>query len=169
MANDTTSAYEQDLMDVEVLVCPYDRLEDVTPTIHKPAAVLGTDGSLITGTIIEVHTDNSVITLSTKHGKKFYHQVRNVLTYAAAVEATWGTLNFGQAVYYDPSATMPAACKLSLSPLDNAGATNTLFGHIVWAQDEIPEPQRGDRDPYPLGSAVAGVTHTDICIRQLGG
>lgn len=169
-ALDVGPGYEQDLIKLQTIVAPADRLEDTTPTIHKPAAVLGTVGLQITGTIIGVQTDvtPNTITLDVRNGKIYLHQLRNVLTYSGAIEDTWTLINYGMAVYYDRSSTMPAAVKLSTSPLDKDGVANALFGHIVWAQTEEPDPFQGDRDPYPAGNAGAGVTHLNIAILQYG-
>jgi len=168
MARDEQVGYEASLGPHVPIEVPYDRLEDATPTVteHKPACVLGVDGSSLTGTIVTLDAATSVAVINIAKGACYYHQVRNVLTYAAAVEATWGQLNFGTPVYYDPSATMPAGVYLSLSPLDNAGAANTLFGWCAWSQTEIPDPFRGDTDPYPLGTAGVASTHEDVVIVQ---
>ena len=168
VALDTTSGYEQDLLDLETIEVPYDRLENSSPVIHKPAAVLsGTNGTQLTGTIINLHAGESIAVVDIKTNKIYLHQVRNVLTYSGGAEATWGLLNFGLPVYYDRSSTMPSGVHLSLSPLDENGNANPLFGHIVWKQTEVPEPFQGDRDPYPLGSTTAGTTHLNIAIVQV--
>jgi len=166
MARDTESGWQASSGPYCNIVAPYARLEDITPTEHKPACILGTDGSSLTGTIVDLDATNSLVTINVADGFRAYHQVRNVLTYAAAVEATWGQINFGTVVYYDPSATMPAAVKLSLSPLDNTGARNTIFGHVVYAQDEEDTPWDTSRDPFPLGTAGVASTQEDVVVIQ---
>jgi hypothetical protein len=158
-----STAYESPKITITV---PHDRLEETSPAIHKPACVLGVDGKSMTGTILTVDDVSDTAEINIAQGAGYYHLVRNVLTYSGAAESTFSTLNFGTPLYYDPSATMPSGVYLSCSPLDSGGAANTLFGHVGWAQDEVPDPYAGDRDPYPLGSAIAGVTHTDIVVVQ---
>lgn len=147
------------------IVVPYARLEDITPTEHQPAAVLsGIDGTQMTGVIVDINDDDSLATINVAKCFRSYQQVRNVLTYDQAVEATWGQINFGSALFYDRSATMPAAVKLSLSPLDNTGAANPLFGWAGWAQDEEDTPWATSRDPYPLGTNGVASTQTDVVV-----
>jgi len=111
---------------------PYARLTDTTPTPSNPCELTSlTAGTQLTGTILTVDAANSVAVVDVSAGSVYYQEVRNVLTYAAAVEATWGAINIGDAVYYDNSATMPAGVYLSTSPLDNTGAANTLFGYVM--------------------------------------
>jgi len=63
----------------------------------------------------------------------YEHSVRNVLTYAASAEATWGAIAEGDLIYLDGSATMPSGVYLSTSPLDDAGSANKLFGKATTA------------------------------------
>ena len=94
-------------------------------------------------------------------GNTYYFEVRNVLTYAAAVEATWGAINIGDAVYYDNSATMPAGTYLSTSPLDNLGVANTHFGHVVPCNE-------ADMALYPKGGATASTQDCGVCQKGAG-
>jgi len=172
MPKDVEPGYAHDESQMCPLLAPKDRLEYTTPTSgqHKPAAVLS-DGTgqaeQITGTILTVDNEETgLVKINTAKDAEYFHQVRNVLTYSAELENTFAQLNFGMKVYYDRSSTMPAGVFLSLSPLDKDGNSNPFFGHVVWADTEYPDPFQGDRDPYPVGSAVSGVTHTDIVIRQ---
>lgn len=135
---------------------PYDRLEDITPTETFPAAVLSrTDGTQLTGTVLTLDADAEVAVIDFTHSMVYYQYVRNVLTYSEATEATWGAINIGDPVYYDRSATMPAAAKLSTSPLDNAGNANPLFGFVVPKDD-------ADMALYPLGGATASTQECAI-------
>ena len=142
------------------VMIPYARLTDVTPTVSLPAEVTSLlPGTALTGTIISIDASDSVAMVDIRAGNIYYHEVRNVLTYGGAVEATWGVINIGDAVYYDNSATMPAGVYLSTSPLDNLGVANTLFGHVVPCND-------ADRSNYPTSPATAA---TEECgVAQLG-
>jgi len=84
-----------------------------------------------------------------------------VLTYAAAVEATWAAINVGDLVYYDNSATVPAGDYLSTSPLDNTGAANTLFGYIATITSEAAAL-------YPLGGITASTQNCQVMQRGAG-
>jgi len=139
---------------------PYARMTDTTPTETLPAEVTSlTDGTQLTGTILTIDATDSVAVVDFTCGMVYYQEVRNVLTYNAAVEATWGPINIGDEVYYDHSATMPAGVKLSTSPLGNAGQTNTRFGWIVPANET-------DMALYPKGGATASTQNCGVM--QLG-
>ena len=63
------------------------------------------------------------------------HYVSNVLTYAAAVEATWGAIDVGDKVYYDlsglkddPNQATGVKIRLTTSPKDKADANNVQYG-----------------------------------------
>ncbi len=170
MAKDTTSEYRAGGALPQPEAIPYSVLEDTTPIIHKPAAVKGggLDGSLMTGTILTLDAVNSVAVIDFASGAKYFHTVINTLTYSGGNPATFATLNVGTPVYYDPTAALVAAdIHLSLSPLDSAGAANTLFGWVALADYEIPNGF-GKTNPYPLGSASVTTTHTNVCILQKG-
>lgn len=109
------------------------RMENATPTATQPGALISVlAGTQLTGTILNV--ENSIAILDVTPGMIYAHKVRNVRTYAAAAEDTFGTILEGDPIYYDGSATMPADCFLSTSPLDAAGAANPLFGHAVFVE-----------------------------------
>lgn len=131
---------------------PYANLEDATPTLHDPAQVDGIAGLELNGTIIMLDAVDSVVIMNVAEGATYWHNVRNVLTYSQGAEATFGALAIGSRVYYDVSATMPAGCYLSTSPLDNQGNANSPFGWIVLDQDETASD-------YTKGTALAGSTH----------
>lgn len=161
-----TPEYEQKISELETVTMVHARLEDNTPVIHSPAAVLSAvDGTQLTGTIIVVDDTIDIIEIDCRSNQHYYHNVRNVKTYDQEAEATWAVLNLGDPVYYDRSATMPATCWLSTSPLDNTGAANPLFGYVGLAQTETPDYFQSDRNPYPTTTATA-TTETDICIIQ---
>ena len=133
-----------------MLPVPYARLHDATPAVGDPACILGLiPGTEKCGTVISIHAGRALANLNVARGAIYRHNVRNVLTYNAGNEATWGPINIGDPVFYDPSATMPAGVYLSTSPLDNTGAANSLFGHVVMQQDETAAD-------FPRGTALAG-------------
>jgi hypothetical protein len=139
---------------------PYARLTDVTPTPTNPAELTSLlPGTQLTGTILTIDATNSIAVVDFTCSMVYQFWVRNVLTYAAAVEATWGAINVGDIVYYDNSATMPAGVYLSTSPLDNLTVANTRFGYVVLNQDECAAD-------FPKGDATAS-TQT-LAIMQLG-
>ncbi len=110
----------------------YARLENVTPTETQPFAVTSLlAGTQITGTVLTINAGLSLIVGDVTHSMVYLHNVRNVLTYAANVENTWGVIAEGDPIYYDGSAVAPADVFLSTSPLDQAGGANALFGYAV--------------------------------------
>lgn len=139
---------------------PFARLEDTTPTPTNPAKVTSTlVGHELTGTILTVDDDLDVAVIDFTCSMVYRFTVRNVLTYSAQAENTFGAINIGDAIYYDGSATMPAGTYLSTSPLDNLGTANPLFGYVV-PSDEV------DMALYPKGGATAS---TQTCaVMQMG-
>jgi hypothetical protein len=153
---------------------PYARLHDITPTPTNAAEVTGrVAGAEVGGTILTIDAVNSMAVLDVTAGMVYRHDVRNVLTYAAGpagAEATWGAINIGDPVYYDPSTTMVAlGIYLSTAPADNGGApganVNSLFGWVVPA----PSATGTDTDAasFPLGGAGSGTTHR-VAVMQRG-
>lgn len=151
---------------------PYADLYDVTPTPTEAASTDGrVNGINLSGTLLAIDAVNSMAVLDVTCGMVYRHDVRNVLTYVGGgggVEATWGVINIGDPVYYDPSTTMVAlGIYLSTSPLRNdAGATaNTRFGWVV----ACPATAGFDTDAasFPLGGAGAGTTHR-VAVMQRG-
>lgn len=151
---------------------PYGEFYDVTPTPTNAASIDGrVNGANITGTILAIDAVNSMAVMDVTAGMVYRHDVRNVLTYVGGgggAEATWGVINIGDPVYYDPSTTMVAlGIYLSTSPLRNdAGATaNTFFGWVVAA----PSTTGTDTDAasFPLGGAGSGTTHR-VAVMQRG-
>lgn len=132
------------------------RLERTAPLRHDPAAVKSrVPGQQITGTAIMVVNDDPIVLLDVTPGQVFRHNVRNVRTYAGAAEATFGTVEQGDPVYYDRSPTMPANVYLSTSPLDSAGAANPVFGRIVLGPTE-------SSSDFPKGLSTATSFGTDV-------
>jgi len=136
---------------------PYARMTDVTPSVGNPAEMTAlTAGTEVGGTVLAIDAVVSRAVVDFTCSMVYKHKVRNVRTYNAAVEATWGVVAIGNRVYYDNSATMPADVYLSTSPLDNLGVANSLFGTIAYsgtvtlptttataATEELPVMQRG--------------------------
>lgn len=139
---------------------PYARLLDATPALHDPAAVITLlPGVGITGTVLSLDAINSIAVINTAQGAVYWHNVRNVLTYNAGAENTWGAINIGDPIYYDNSATMPANTWLSTSPLNNVGAVNTLFGWAVWA------PEKEAAAAFPKGAGGVASTQ-EVAVYQ---
>ena len=129
---------------------PYARQTDATPTLHDPVQVTGLiAGRTLTGTSITINATRSVSILNIASGAAYFHNVRNVLTYAGGpAEATWGAINVGDPVYYDAEQDTLNGIKLSTSPLTSVGAANTLFGYVTMFQEEVA----GD---FPKGGVTA--------------
>jgi len=151
---------------------PYADFYDVTPTPTNAASATGlVVGINLTGTVLTIDAANAMAELDVTCGQVYRHDVRNVLTYVGGgggVEATWGVINIGDPVYYDPSTTMVAlGIYLSTSPLRNdAGATaNTRFGWVVAAPSTTGDDT--DAASFPLGGAGAGTTHR-VAVMQRG-
>lgn len=144
---------------------PYARLENATPVESEAAAILSLiPGTQTTGTVISLDAVRSVAVIDVTCSMVYRHTVRNVLTYAANIEATWGPINIGDPVYYDRSATMPATVFLSTSPFDNLGVApaniNPLFGHVVPVNVD-------DIVTFPHGAALIASTH-ELGVMQIG-
>lgn len=139
---------------------PYGRLTDQTPTATLPCEVTSlTDGTQVTGTILGVDADNSVAMVDFTCSMVYWQEIRNVLTYSAEAEDTFGAINIGDEVYYDHSATMPAGVYLSTSPLGNLGQTNTRFGWVV---------PRNDTDMALFAKGDTDASTEECAIMQLG-
>ena len=101
-----------------------------------------------------------------------------MLTYAGGAdgaEASWGTLNVGDPVFYDNSSTMTAlGLYLSTSPANNTPGgvgprNNTFFGWIVPASAALGGLATTDTDAarFPLAAGVAGNTWR-VAVMQVG-
>lgn len=155
MVEQINNDYEHSSGPVHTIAVPYARLTDATPTESNPCELLSLlAGTQLCGTIMTVDAGDSIAIVNVAPGFIGNWEVRNVLTYNAGVENTWTAINVGDPVYYDNSATMPAGVYLSMSPLDNTGTANTLFGHIACITSEAAAL-------YPLGAG--GVASTQDC------
>lgn len=162
MTEDIRHNYECFSREPFCVMAPYARLTDTTPTVSLPAEFTSLlAGTQLTGTIISIDASDSVAEVDVRASNVYYHEVRNVLTYANEVEATWGVINIGDIVYYDNSATMPAGVYLSTSPLDNLGVANTRFGFVVPCND-------ADRSNYPTSPATAATEECGVCQHGAG-
>lgn len=140
---------------------PYARLEDATPTVSNPAAVLSrVAGTQLTGTILSVDAGDSIAIIDFTPSMVYRQDVRNVLTYNAGAENTFGAIRVGDPVFYDRSSTMPAGVYLSTSPLDRLGAANPLFGHVVMLPEQTPSS-------FPLGADAVASTQ-ECAVMQVG-
>jgi hypothetical protein len=155
---------------------PYARFHDVTPTPTNAASVTGLiPGAELCGTLLTIDATRSFAELDVTAGMVYLHDVRNVLTYAAGpagAEATFGPINIGDPVYYDPSTTMIAlGIYLSTAPADNnAGVgvnVNTIFGWVVPSTDATAGGFDTDSARFPLGAALVGSTHR-VAVMQRG-
>lgn len=154
--------YEHSSGPVMTIAVPYARLTDATPTAGNPCEITGVlVGTQLTGTIMTVDAGDSIAIVNVAPGFIGNWEVRNVLTYGGGVEATWGAINYGDPIYYDKSATMPAGIYLSTSPLDNTGAANTLFGYIATKTSEAAAL-------YPLGGITASTQDCQVQQRGAG-
>lgn len=153
--------YEHSSGPVMTRAVPFARLTDATPTPSNPCELTSLlAGTQLCGTIMTVDTADSIAIVNFAPGFVGNWNVRNVLTYNAGVENTWTAINIGDPVYYDNSATMPAGVYLSMSPLDNLGTANSLFGYIVCVTSEAAAL-------YPKGAG--GVASTQACqVQQRG-
>lgn len=160
MVEQVLQNYEHSSGPVDTIAVPYARLTDATPTPGNPCEITGLlVGTQLTGTILSIDAGDSIAIVNVAPGFIGNWEVRNVLTYAGAVENTWGAIDYGDPIYYDKSATMPAGVYLSTSPLDNLGAANTLFGHVATITSEAAAL-------YPKGGIVASTQ--DCQVRQRG-
>jgi hypothetical protein len=141
---------------------PYARMEDTTPTETFPASVLSrVKGTEMTGTILTLDAGDSKAVVDFTPAMVYKHDIRNVLTYSGAAEATFGAINVGDTVYYDRSSTMPAGVKLSTSPLDKDGVANPIFGRVVQIDDT-------DGALYPKGTTSASTQYAGVAQKGAG-
>jgi hypothetical protein len=76
--------------------------------------------------------------------------VANVLTYAAAVPATFEQAPVvGQPVYVDDSDDLSEGVTLSMSPLNDADVRNPLAGYLWYCQNEMADAQWGGARSTP--------------------
>ncbi len=147
---------------------PYARLEHVTPDPSDPACVLSLlPGTQVCGVVLSIDAALSIAVIDFTASMVTRQNVRNVLTYNAAVENTWGVVNIGDPISYDRSAVQAAAdVFLTTSPLDQAGVANPLFGHVVPA----PLDANFDTDAalFPRGIAIAPGSLMRIAVMQCG-
>jgi hypothetical protein len=137
---------------------PFARLENATPAITEPAALLSRiDGTQLTGTVLVVDDDDDIAIVDFTHSMVYLHDVRNVRTYYQGAAATWGVINIGDPIFYDRSATMPANVYLSTSPLDEDGNDNPLFGFRVIPHDETDVAAKGSSAAATVEIAVMQV------------
>lgn len=164
MTRSITASYEQSSESgrERMVRIPYARLTDQTPTLHDPARVTGLlAGGQMCGTVVTLDTVRSVALLNVAEGAIYLHNVRNVLTYQGGpAELTWGPINVGDPVYYDPDSDAINGIKLSTAVAQQNGTANPRFGIVVLLQEE------GASD-FPKGNAQAGSTQ-ECAVLQTG-
>jgi len=153
--------YEHSSGPVMTIAVPYARLTDATPTPSNPCELVSVlAGTQLCGTIMTVDAGDSIAIVNVAPGFIGNWEVRNVLTYKVGAEDTWGAINYGDPVYYDHSATMPAGVYLSIAPAGADAVANTLFGHVACKTSEAAAL-------YPKGAG--GVASTQDCqVQQRG-
>lgn len=139
---------------------PYASLENAVPTETQAAELVGTDGLQVCGTILTLDAARSLAVIDFTCSMVYRHNVRTVTTYNAAVESAWATIDIGDVVYYDNSATMPANTFLSLSALNNLGQANSVFGYVVPADEN---------DTFPKAAGAAGNTWEQAVMQRGAG
>lgn len=141
---------------------PLARLRDTTPLVGNPAAVDSqTDGRELTGMVIAV--DSVMAVLDCTPGNVYACDVDNITTYTAGAPTAFKGLEPGDAVYYDRSTdlnTGTTGTYLSLSPLDENGNANPLFGFVV--------PMRGETT-FTKGTTTRSTQNAAIMIVGAGG
>lgn len=159
---------------------PVARLHDITPTPTNPACVTGVlPGAELNGTILTINAalpaNATFALIDVTPGMVYLHDVRNVLTYAAGpagAEATWGPINIGDPVWYDPSTTMVALqIYLSTAPADNGAApganANSVFGWVVPAPSTTGFDTDAATFPHGAGADATASTHR-LAVMQKG-
>jgi hypothetical protein len=119
-------------------------------------------GTQLCGTLVSTDAADSIAVFNVAPGFIGRWEVRNVLTYNPGVaELTWGAINYGDPVYYDHSASMPAGVYLSTSPIGTDTVANTLFGFIATKNSEAAAL-------YPKGGATASTQDCQVQQRGAG-
>lgn len=129
---------------------PYASLENNPPTETQACELVGQDGFQTTGTVLTIDAVRSLAVVDFTSGMVYRHNVRNVTGYGGGFENAWATIDIGDVVYYDNSATMPANCFLSLANANNLAQANSRFGWIVPADE--------NDTAYPKGAGNVGST-----------
>jgi len=132
--------------------------EDLAENHHPVAISSRTAAQSAVGTVLSQQsvdgTDFVVVDLTPN--VVYRHNVRNVRTYDAGAENSWGVISVGDVIYFDNSATMPAGVFLSTSPLNNLGESNVVFG-VVMHSGQITLP-----------TTVATAVTVDVPVAQVG-
>lgn len=98
----------------------------------------------VTGVVMTCEDNAEISEVNIAHGFAIKQYVANVLTYNAGAPATFETAPIiGQPVYVDPSGDLSEGVTLSMSPLDEAGLKNPLWGVLWYAQDEYVDSAVG--------------------------
>jgi hypothetical protein len=127
---------------------------------HFPTAVKSaTNGLQMVGTVLSETDINGVshCVVDLSDNMIYFHDVRNITVYANGTGATPAAINVGDPIYYDRSEDMPDDVFLSLSPLDEDGELNPLFGYASVSQ----------RVSMPAGTSAA-ISTQSIAVAQVG-
>jgi len=138
------------------------RLEYPAGLPTNPAAVLSqlgtSSGTEATGTILSLSKDGLSAEIDFSTNMVYRHSVRNVVTYSAGDEYTFAAIHQGDVIFYDRSSTMPAGVHLSLSPCDENGYANPIFGIRVKESQDDPCADAGG----------ATASTQEVAVMQLG-
>ena len=152
--------YEHSSGPVFTICVPYARLTDATPTPGNPCELTSLlPGTQLSGTLMVTDAADSVAIVNVAPCFIGNWEVRNVLTYAQSAESTFGAINYGDPIYYDHSATMPAGVYLSTAPAAADTVANTLFGYVATITSEAAAL-------YPKGGVTASTQ--DCQVMQIG-
>jgi len=162
MVEQINNDYEHSSGPVMTIAVPYARMTDATPTESNPCQITSLlPGTQLCGTILTIDAGDSIAIVNVAPGFIGNWEVRNVLTYAQAAESTFGAINYGDPIYYDHSATMPAGVYLSTAPAAADAAANTLFGYVACKTSEAAAL-------YPKGGATASTQDCQVQQRGAG-
>jgi len=146
--------------------------KDVLENGLHPAVAVGPKGNRpanLTGVVMTVQGTLAQVNLADKFVSKQY--VANILTYATASPATWkATFAAWDLVYVDDSAGLSAGVTLSLSPLNQAGSANPLFGYIYYCQDQFADSEFGGPNAsagLPVTADNSQLVEELLCIMQV--
>ena len=143
-----------------------------TPAKHPAIAIGGmttADGrpENRTGVVVAYEHSTNLVTVNWANGFIIRQYVANILSYSGVTAAVFEQAPvIGQPVYVDPSDDLSDGVTLSLSPLDEDGAANPLWGHLMYCQTETQDGEVGGPNAdaqWPLSWANE-LTETEVCV-----
>lgn len=109
--------------------------------LHPAIAIGGrtaADGRPLNMTGVVVSVQGRLVVVNIAHGFAILNYVSNILTYNGGNANSWESAPvIGQPVYVDDSNDLGEGCTLSMSPLNDAGVKNPLWGVLWYSQDEM--------------------------------